>query len=372
MRNINVTDKEPSSDSDYSRYSTIISVAAICILGYLALKYVIGYIFPFIIGYIAAMCCVPIANKFGNHTRLPQKLCRVLVILLFFSLIGVLIYLSAKRGVYEIGKLIERVEEGGEVESFMLRMLENLQHIGSAIPLIGRLFHSEGAGDGYIENMISSAMEDALSSLALKFTDFAGKVISAMPSIMLFFTVAIISGFYFCTEFETINTFLADIFPKKLRSKLPRIKRQAAVTAIRYLRASLTLLLLTAAELYFGFLILGIDYSLLLALIIAVVDILPVLGVGTVLIPWAVVELLMKHYFVGVGLLILYAVVSLLRQISEPHIVGKNLGVHPLVTLISTYVGYKLLGFSGMIVAPFAALTLSCAFRAHKNEEYTK
>lgn len=374
MIDINGTSKEHSPDCErgYSEYSSmILSAAVVCIIGYLILKYVIGYILPFIIGYITAMCCVPLARKAAKHTGLSQKLCRVLVAALFFTVIGALIYLAAKRGVYEIGNLIGRVGEDGEVGTFMSQMLGSIENIGSRLPLIGKLIDSEGAVGGYIENMVSSAVENTLSSLAAKFTDIIGKIISAMPSILLFLTVAIISGFYFCAEFEAVNAFLASIFPKKVRSKLPRIKRQAALTAIRYLRASLTLLLLTAAELYFGFLILGIDYSLLLALIIAIVDILPVLGVGTVLVPWAVIELLISHYFVGVGLLILYAVVSLLRQVTEPRIVGKSLGVHPLVTLISTYVGYKLLGFSGMILAPFAALALSCILRAHSPRDET-
>lgn len=359
----------PGRERGHSEYSSmILSVVAACIIGYLVLKYVIGYILPFIIGYITALCCIPLARRAAKYTGLSQKHCRLLVTVLFFTVIGVLVCLAVRRGVYEIGKLIGRVGEGGEAGTFMSQMLVGIESIGSRLPLIGKIIDSEGAIGGYIKNMVLSAVENTLSDITAKLADTVGKIVSSMPSILLFLTVAIISGFYFCVEFETINTFLIGVFPKKVRSKLPKIKRQAALTAIRYLRASLILLLLTAAELYFGFIILGIDYSLLLAFVIAVVDILPVLGVGTVLIPWAVVELLMKHYFIGVGLLILYAVVSLLRQIAEPRILGKSLGVHPLVTLISTYVGYKLLGFSGMILAPFAALALSCALKAHDDE----
>lgn len=357
MREVSATERDAKNSA--------VIILATCALGYIILKYAIGYILPFIIGYASALCCVPIASRLERRTGLPRKLCRVTVISIFFALIVAFVYLAARRGAYEIGKLIERVENDGGI-SLLLSRLESL---GSELPLIGGLFDSNGGG--YTENIISSAAENAVSSIAAELTDVIGGAVAAMPSILLFLTVAVISGFYFCAELEEINAFLTGIFPKKVRSKLPRIKRQAAVTAARYLRASLTLLLLTAAELYFGFLILGVDYSLLLALTVAVVDILPVLGVGTVLVPWALVELFMRHYYIGFGLLMLYAVVSLLRQIAEPRIVGKSLGVHPLVTLISTYVGYKLIGFFGMLIAPFVALALSCVLKARSNEAPT-
>lgn len=359
MREVNATGRD--------RGNTAVVILAACAVGYLIIKYAIGYVLPFVIGYAAALGCVPIANKLEAHTRLPRKLCRVLVMSVLLASLGALIYLAARRGAYELSKLVERVENDGGVP----RLFERLKRIGAELPIVGGLFRRDGS-DGYLEGVISSAAESAVSSLAAELAGTVGGMLSKMPSILLFLAVAVISGFYFCAELEDINAFLAGIFPKKVQIGLPRLKRQAAGTAMRYLRASLTLLLLTAAELYFGFLILGVDYSLLLALTVAVVDILPVLGVWTVLVPWALVELLMRHYFVGVGLLILYAVVSLLRQIAEPRIVGKSLGVHPLVTLISTYVGYKLLGFLGMLLSPFVALALSCVIRAHRRTEPTE
>ena len=88
----------------------------------------------------------------------------------------------------------------------------------------------------------------------------------------------------------------------------------------------------------------------------AVVDLLPVLGAGAVLIPWAIVSLLFGSYQMGLGLLILYGVVTLVRQIAEPHVVGSSLGLHPFISLFSVFIGWELFGILGMIVAPFAAL----------------
>ena len=113
---------------------------------------------------------------------------------------------------------------------------------------------------------------------------------------------------------------------------------------------------LTFCELFVGFSVLSVEYSFLLALVISTVDILPALGVGTVLIPWSVIELLTRDFKTGFGLLILWAVITVVRQIIEPKIVGGSLGLHPLVTLIGMYVGFRLFGIIGLLASPALAV----------------
>ena len=114
--------------------------------------------------------------------------------------------------------------------------------------------------------------------------------------------------------------------------------------------------LLTFCELLVGFLVLKIDYAFVLALVIAFVDFLPVLGTGAILLPWGIILILMNNISMGVGILTLFAVTTVVRQIAEPKIVGDSLGVHPLVTLAAIYLGYRVLGIWGMILAPLVAL----------------
>ena len=133
------------------------------------------------------------------------------------------------------------------------------------------------------------------------------------------------------------------------------------------------MLALTFGELLIGFLILGVDYAFLLALIIAVLDMLPVLGVGTVLIPWALVALLQKNFYLGFGLVILYLVMLVLRQIAEPKLLGKSLGLHPLLTLFASYAGFRLFGFLGMLAGPVVATLIKNALPAvHFSEKGKK
>ena len=116
------------------------------------------------------------------------------------------------------------------------------------------------------------------------------------------------------------------------------------------------LMLMTFLELLAGFLILRVKYALLLSLLIAVVDILPVLGTGTVLIPWGIAGLILKNTALGIGILVLYAVITVIRNFAEPKIIGKQIGINPLFTLLSMFIGIKLLGFAGVIIFPTALI----------------
>ena len=113
---------------------------------------------------------------------------------------------------------------------------------------------------------------------------------------------------------------------------------------------------LTFAMLLIGFWVLRVEYAFLLAFLIALADLLPVIGVGTILIPWSIVMLLQRQFYLGFGLLILFFAISLVRQVAEPKVLGKSLGLHPLLTLFATYVGFVLFGIVGMILAPIVAL----------------
>lgn len=119
------------------------------------------------------------------------------------------------------------------------------------------------------------------------------------------------------------------------------------------MRAYFLVLCITFFEVSLGLWILGIDYYLLIGLMIALLDILPVLGSGTVLIPWGVYLLLAGRYPLSAGIFLLYAVVTVMRSMIEPRIVGKKLGLHPLATVIAMYLGLKCCGVPGLMFAPF-------------------
>ena len=124
-------------------------------------------------------------------------------------------------------------------------------------------------------------------------------------------------------------------------------------TMVSYVRAMAILLCLTFVELAIGFAILGLDYALVLAFFISLIDALPILGTGTVLIPWALVSLITGDFFIAIGLAVIYGVVAIVRNLIEPKIIGQQIGLHPLITLASVYVGLKIFGFFGIFMPVF-------------------
>jgi predicted PurR-regulated permease PerM len=118
-----------------------------------------------------------------------------------------------------------------------------------------------------------------------------------------------------------------------------------------------------------GFLIIGVRYFFVLSLIFAISDILPVIGVGAFLIPWGIFSLATGDFYRGMGLIILYAVITLTRQIAEPKILSKQMNIHPLITIFSMYVGLKILGIGGLIIAPFMAFLIKAIFNSIKKEK---
>ena len=137
-----------------------------------------------------------------------------------------------------------------------------------------------------------------------------------------------------------------------------------------WIKAQLILMTITFTELNIGFLIMKVENSLLLSLLIAVVDALPILGTGTILIPWAIIKLISGDYRLGISLLLLYLIVIIVRQLIEPKIVGKQIGMYPLLTLFAMYTGLQAMGFAGMIVGPIIVLIIKSILESFL-EKYT-
>ena len=179
---------------------------------------------------------------------------------------------------------------------------------------------------------------------------------SGLPAALLFVTVTLLACYYFSADDGTLGRragrLILRLSPPALRDRLPPWGRRFRRIGRQYLRACLLLGLSTFLQAFIGLALLRVPYAFLLALLIALVDFLPLLGTGIILLPWAVVSLLLGEVKLGVGLLVLYAVSTLLRQILEPKLIGEGLGIHPLLSLAAMYAGLRLFGVWGMILAP--------------------
>lgn len=332
---------------------------------YFFFKYGFSILLPFIISWGVALTIVPIALKLVGGNEKRGKAVSVILLLILLFLVVLFLALAFDRLIYEIHRLMERLTEDSEnISELIGSALDFVESITESLPFLDRLVGGEeltGLRER-IDSLVGDILSGFVTHLSTKIPIWLGRLIAAFPSFILFVIVTLISSFYFCVDLRGIHSSIKNILPSGASDKLAALRSRVTGTAIKYLRAYVILLFMTFGELLVGFSILKVDYALLLAALISVIDFLPVFGVGSVLIPWSVVLLFSGNYYLGVGLLIVYACVTVVRQVAEPKIVGGSLGIHPLLTLVSMYAGFKLFGFFGMILGPAVALAVKSIF----------
>jgi sporulation integral membrane protein YtvI len=294
----------------------------------------------------------------GKKTGISQKFWGVVLFFLLLLLIFFSLFFAVDRLVGELLRLAESVSsDGGGIGDAFEQVRDYVTNLTSRLPIIKDV--RENAGGEEFWNGIDAALADSIRSgmteLSSSVPKIVARVAASLPEIFLFLTVSIITGFFFACGGVDVFSF-CKLLPKKWAQRLDMIKKRAGEAVVSWFRAYLLILGLTFFELFIGFSMLGVNYSFLAAFGVALVDILPMFGAGAVLVPWAAVMLITGNQFMGVGLLVLWAIVSVIRQFAEPKIIGRSFGVSPLLTLLAMYSGLRLFGIAGMIVAPAALM----------------
>lgn len=335
-----------------------VAAILICILAgggvvYLLFRYILPLLLPFLLAFAVSWMIRPLANKLAPKTRISRSVCSVLLLLLVFGLGGWGLWAGSVRLLSELGDFVEGLLSDGKIFDAMDSLMLWAEGIGARFGLLSE--QKEGSAQAFYDGVMQM-VSNLLSTLASRLPNLAASLFSALPSVLFFLIVSVVACFYFCTDEGSLTRGLGTLLPRSWQQKLPHIKKNLRDVVRKYLKAYGILLILTFALLLAGFWILRVEYAFLLAILIALADLLPVIGVGTILIPWGIITLLQKNFYLGFGLLILYLAISLVRQVAEPKVLGKSLGLHPLLTLFATYVGFVLFGLLGMILAPIVAL----------------
>jgi len=321
---------------------------------FLLFKYVLAVAFPFLLAAILGGSVLPLARRVTGFTKIPLWFTgSVLLTLLFASLTLLAIFIS-DRILIELTRLSASLAEegGGELGGFISNAVDYVSNITSHLPIVRDIRRAGGLDEVWdrIDAAAVSSLTNALSSfgraLGEKMTDF----IAALPSMLVGVAVVLIASYYFSTG--NAAKCVRALIPSRLHERASGIKRSVLDAVFGWARAYLLLTSLTFCILFTGFLILKVKYAFLLALLVALVDVLPVLGTGTVLVPWAIFSIASGNARVGAGLLILYGVATLFHEIAEPKIVGKTFGLPPLITLVTMYAGLRFFGVFGMLAFP--------------------
>jgi len=309
-----------------------------------ATRYILPVLLPFLIAWVVAFAVRRPAARLARKLHISERVARPALALIFAAALLFGLALIFKRLINLLWGVLTEIGEGNNPIYDFIYALEE-----GRLSLFGKHMPKELAAK--MSDALSELLSSALSRLADGVTGFA----SGVPKAMFFIVVTLIAILYFAIDLEKINTRVRHLLPKALSERLSRIKAKGFSLGISCLKSYSIIFLITFGLMLIGFLILRVRGAITVALIIAFLDLLPVIGVGTVLIPWSIFGFASGNNFIGVGMLVLFLVNTVIRELLEPKILGKNLGIHPILSLLLVYAGYAFFGFFGLLVAPIAA-----------------
>ena len=340
------------------RKNFVINTAFYLIIAALALtfwKYLLPILMPFIVAFvIASIVQLPLNALTLKDHRLNKYAAIALCIAFYGLLIWGAVFFSAKIFA-EISSFAETVPH-----LVYTRVYPLVYELGDWIEgLLGPI-------DMTLAQLVNVAGKAAASTLAKYATEFSGWAVGVLassavsiPGALITTIVTIVSSFYIAADYRNVLNFLKELIPAAHRDKVVQLVDYAKTAVLAYIKSYSIMFCITFAELWLGFVILDIPYELALAFAIAFFDLMPILGVGGILLPWSVIALVMGNIRMGLGTLVLYLVIVAIRDAVEPRIVGKQIGLHPLATLVAMVVGLKLAGLVGMMLLPISLVAIT-------------
>lgn len=337
-----------------------ISAAAIAgiVAAVVLARYLLPVAIPFALGAALALAAEPCVRLLRRRLRLSRRAASAVGVSVCFAAgTGAVIALGSVlvRQVGKLGGMLPQLEDAAV--SGLTRLEQWLGALSANLP--GKL---AGVATQCVQELFSdgSAMlEQAMRTVP----QAAGQLVGTLSHGALALFTAIVSGYTISARLPALRGAIARRLPPRWRTQALPALRSARRAVGGWLLAQGKLMGITFGILLLGFALLRIDSALLYAALIAVVDAFPVLGTGTVLVPWSAVCLLQGDTARGLGLLGVYGAAWLARSILEPRLIGRELGLDPLVTLIALYAGFCLFGLVGMLLAPFAAMLAVQVYR---------
>ncbi len=337
----------------------VVCLVAALLVFWLLFRYVLGVALPFFLAYLLSRLIRPVVARLcRNRRRLRAPVAAALVILLVGG-VSALAVSGIRRGVGELGRLLsELAADTDGVVAAVGQLVERAGSISEHIPFLRHFEDTPGYADfcAKLDGMVEAGIDRLVTSLGAALPDAAMTVAGWLPGALIFLTVLLLACYYFSADDGRLSSGFRQRMelwlPPTWQDRLTLVGRRLGRLGRRYARAYVLLGFFTFLEVFIGLTVLGVRYAFLLAWLIALVDFLPLLGTGVILIPWGLVCLLLGQYRLGVGLCILYGICTLLRQLMEPRFLGRGLGLHPLVSLVAMYTGLRFFGVAGMLLVP--------------------
>lgn len=306
----------------------------------------IVFFMPFLIGWIIALIAGPVVRFLEKKLKIRRKAGSAFVIIAVIGLVVLAGYLLVANLVHELTGF------AGDLP----QMWDSLQEDFDAIAKNFSVVYDKLPEDiqNTIDNIADSASDiagDFIGKLSSPTIAAVGNFAKQLPTFIIGLIMCLLSSYLFVAEKEQIMQGIKKHMPEALLYRLRLMKRSLVKAVGGYFKAQIKIEVWIYLLLVIGFFVLGVDYAPLIAFGIAILDFLPFFGTGTAMVPWAIVKFLSADYIMTIGLLVIWGVSQLVRQIIQPKIVGDSVGMPPLPTLFLLYIGYMLGGVMGMIVA---------------------
>ena len=316
------------------------------------------FLFPFVLAFIFSMITQPIARFINKKTHLSAKVSTIISIVAFFLVLFGLMSVVSIKFIEEIYNLSKNLR--GSSAQFNELWNKSLDQGFVYIDYLPKEFITQI--QSYTGEFINFAARSATT-----FVNQTIRFITSIPTLIIYTSITILSTLLMSLDKNDIVKFLEHQFPISWLNKIYNIKRDILSVFGSYLRAQLILVTICFFELLIAlnlFLSLGLNvkYPLIFSIVISLIDALPILGAGAILIPWSIFSFITGDIKLGFALLILYVIVLAVRQLLEPKLISQKIGVHPLVTLVSMYSGFKLLGIIGFLIGPIVMIILKNVF----------
>ncbi len=358
-----ITEKRKATLINIAYYSVIVA------LFYLFMKYAFGLVAPFILAFAIAIVLQKPLRFISQKTKIKKNILGAVAVLLIISVIVSLVVLVGYRlfvefkgfGEYIMSKMSDLPSLIRNAEEWILAKLTVLPDslektvADSVVGIADRLLL---VSEEEVSN-IPQANESGFD-FSLLATPLGGLLSTAkqIPAIFAAVFMGIIACFFITCDYDKFRILISESISREHEVAIVKTRRLLGDILGKMLKSYATLMFVTFCEVSIGLNILKLigfydgGYILVISIITAIVDILPVLGTGTVLVPWAIYNFVTGNIGLGIGLLVIYAMVTVIRQILEPRLVAMNVGMHPVITLFGMYLGVQLFGFLGIFILP--------------------
>ena len=330
-------------------------ILAIAAIVFFLLRHVIPLFTPFIMGFLIALLLRPLVDRLSRLLKLKQSLAATIILIVFYTVIGIIVSVVVIRLSVSLTQIFANLPKmfQNDIQPFIAAMM------ASVTDFLSDIDPDVLASLEAIQTSILSALSSIVSTLSTNALSILTNLITGIPAFLVTFLFAVISSFFFTLDLQTITRFIRNQIGEKALEIIDAVQESFSSTILKFLRAYFILMSMTFVELTISFTLLGFSNPMGVAVLIAMIDILPVFGTGTVMIPWGIIELFNGNLEFGVSLLVVYLIITVIRNIVEPKIVGDQIGLYPLVTLMSMYIGTQLFGIIGLFGLPITITILN-------------